>query len=137
MLRTDWTFDRFVEDSKKYSATPIKGVYSSSDADYRESFMRWFKNEARDFEADWMKTHKSLYDRYDGWIGDAFAERLSDMCFSDIYKDAYNQRPHLPSWYYIHAVGLPMEEDTSRMFCASPVEDAVENAKMMRKMMSR
>jgi len=128
----DWTYDLFVEDAEQYKATPRKGVYCRHDASDREQFMTWFKNCARDFEQEWLKTHEHRYDRWDGYIGDAFARELRQMCFSDIYKETYNQRPHLESWYYVHLVGFPMSEDVARTFCASPVEEAVEEAKQMR-----
>lgn len=136
-MMNDWTYDLFHEDSIKYKATPIKGVYPRSTADEREQFMVWFKNAARDFEETWNKTHAHRYDRYDGWIGDAFARTLGDLCFSDYYKDTYNQRPHLPTWFYVTVTGLPMEEDTIRTFCANPIRDAVENAKEIRMFFER
>lgn len=127
----DWTFDYFMEDSKAYHATPFKGVTCEDTSNYRKYFMVWFKNAARDFKEKWLKSHQFLYDKYDGWIGDAFGRTLTDW-FSDFYKDAYGQRPHLPVWFYVQAVGLPSREDTMRTFCASPVEDAVRNARLAR-----
>ena len=129
---TDWSFDQFMEDARAYKATPCKGVHCPSNASYRQYFMVSFKNFARDFKEKWYKTHEHLYDTYDGWIGDAFARELDDWCFSDFYKDAYNQRPHLSRWFYVQAVGLPHSEDTARTFCSSPVEEAMEMAKRMR-----
>lgn len=128
----DWSYDLFDEDSKIYKATPIKGVHCRKDASDREAFMVWFKNNVRDFIAEWKKECPHQYDNVKGWIGDAFANELCMMNFSDYYKDTYGQRPHLPSWYYVHAVGLPMSEDVSRMFCASPIENAIRDAKEMR-----
>ena len=128
----DWSYDQFVKDADRYSAKPMRGVHCRSNASDREKFMTWFKDCARDFKAEWLKSHTGLYDRYDGWVGDAFARELSDMCFSDYYKDTYNQRPHLSSWYYVHLTGLPMLEDTARTFCADPITDAVEMAQRMR-----
>ena len=134
MLATDWTYDLFVEDAGKYNATPRKGVHCNSNASERESFMVWFKNCARDFKAKWVAEGRTMYDRCHGWIGDAFARELGRTCFSDYYKDAYNQRPHLPAWYYVQATGLPHSEDTARTFCASPVKDAANMAKRVREM---
>ena len=128
----DWTFDMFMEDAKLYKATPCKGVHCPKDADYRQYFMTTLKNYARDFKEEWFKTHEHLYDSYDGYIGDAFARSLYRFGFSDFYKEAYYQRPHLDTWYYVHAVGFPQSEDTARMFCASPVEYAINNAKRTR-----
>lgn len=131
MLATDFTYDLFVEDAKKYTATAIKGVHCRRNADEREHFMVWLKNAARDFKETWMKSHKGLYDRHDGYIGDAFAQTLDDW-FSDFYKDTYGQRPHLDNWYYVHALGLPMQSDIARTFCADPVELACSMAKWYR-----
>lgn len=129
---TDWTYDLFNADAGLYKATPIKGVHCRKDADYREQFMVWLKNEVRDFKAEWAKECPYQYDTYRGWIGDAFARELWGLGFSDYYKDAYGQRPHLATWFYVHAVGLPMSEDVARTFCARPVEDAIENARQVR-----
>lgn len=136
MYATDWTFDFFKQDSELYKATPRKGVYPRSDTPYREYFMVTLKGYVRDFVEKWDQEHEGRkYDRYDGWIGDAFARQpmFHDGFFSDFYKDAYGQRPHLSTWFYIHLLGLPMSEDTARTFCANPIDDAVENAKYTRK----
>ena len=127
----DWTFDLFMEDARAYHETPMKGVYCEDTSNYRKYFMVWYKNAARDFKAKWLENHAHLYDKHDGWIGDAFASTLMDW-FSDFYKDAYGQRPHLPNWYYVQAVGFPSREDVGRTFCATPVEDAEEEAKRVR-----
>lgn len=131
-MANDWTFDLFMEDCSLYKATPIKGVHCRRDASDREKFMVWFKNRARDYLEKWNKSHDGLYDRYDGYIGDRFAEDLDKMLFSDFYKETYNQRPHLPRWFYVHALGLPMSEDIARTFCAYPVQEAIEEAKSYR-----
>lgn len=136
MYATDWTFDFFKEDSELYKATPRKGAYTRSNAPYREYFMVTLKGYVRDFVEKWNQEHEGRkYDRYDGWIGDAFARQpmFHNGWFSDFYKDAYNQRPHLSTWFYIHLLGLPMSEDTARTFCASPIQDAVNNAQYIRK----
>ena len=133
---TDWTYDYFVEDAKKYKATCMRGVYPREHASDRERFMIWYQNAARDFYVEWMTDHEHHYDRYDGWIGDAFARRMCDYRagaeFSDLYKDTYGQRPHLPMWYYVHVLGMPMSEDTARTFCANPIQDAIEAARECR-----
>lgn len=128
-MAMDWTYDLFNEDAHNYEATDTNSNVYGCD---RESFMHWFKNSAKRFVSEWKETHEHLYDTYDGYVGDAFAATLRDGFFSDFYKDVYGQRPHLPLWYYVKAVGLPQLEDTSRMFCASPIEDAIEDAKRMR-----
>lgn len=90
--------------------------------------MTFIKGTVRDFCRDWGD-HQ--YDDIRGWIGDAYAREL-DQWFSDFYKDAYGQRPHLPVWYYVHILGLPMREDVSRLFCANPIENAIRDAKLTR-----
>ena len=132
-LAQDWTFDMFVEDANLYKATAQKGVHCRSNAEYREYFMVTLKNQVRDFLANWNKDHDGhLYDRYDGWAGDAFAKELRRSEFSDFYKEAYGQRPHLGMWFYVHVLGLPHSEDVGRTFCATPVEDATNMAKRVR-----
>ena len=74
-MLNDWTYDEFMEDAKLYHETPFKGVHVPTD-NYRRYFMVWFKNHARDFKVKWFETHEHLYDRYDGYIGDAFARTL-------------------------------------------------------------
>lgn len=135
----DWSYDRFMEDAKLYRATPMKGVNCRRNASDREQFMTWFKNCARDFSQEWFKTHEHPYDKYDGYIGDAFMSEFSDMCFSDYYKDTYNQRPHLARWYYVQALDIymPTSEDVARKFCASPVNDAIADAIWVREEMDR
>lgn len=128
----DWTFDLFVEDANLYKATPRKGVYCSKDASDREQFMVWLKGAVRDFKAEWAEECQFQYDKYYGWIGDVFARRLWEIGFSDYYKDTYGQRPHLATWFYVQALGLPMSEDTARTFCATPVEDAIGRAREVR-----
>lgn len=129
----DWTFDLFMEDAKLYSATPMRGVYCREGASERECFMVWLKNAARDFAENWKKEHDGkLYDRHDGYIGDSFARGFFEMSFSDYYKDTYGQRPHLNRWFYVHALGFHQSEDIIRTFCAYPVEDAIEEARMNR-----
>lgn len=129
MIATDFTYDLFMQDANLYKATPQKGVYPSRNASEREQFMTWFLNCSRDFIAEWMKSHNSLYDN--GWIGDAFMENFPEE-FSDYYKDTYGQRPHLAHWFYLRATGLPSAEDTARCFCSTPVEDAIARAKRNR-----
>ena len=131
---TDWTYDMFIEDSKKYNATPIKGVHCSRNASAEECFMTWFKNCARDFRIKWESKGRRDYDDRYGYIGDAFAKDIIAYdCFSDYYKDTYGQRPHLPMWFYIRAIkNMPMREDIARTFCAWPVENAIEDAKRNR-----
>lgn len=128
----DWTYDLFLEDAKVYRAMPRKGVYPRRDAEMRELFMVWLKNAVRDFRAEWRDAGRKDYDQRRGWIGDAFILKLERSGFSDFYNEAYGQRPHLKTWYYVNAMELPSSLDTICSFCARPIEDAVENAKRMR-----
>lgn len=121
----DWTFDIYVEDVNKYGEENIDNI-----GNYNAYFIAHLKNSAKMFLIEWKEQHDGRL--FDGiYVGDAFAARISDW-FSDFYKDTYGQRPHLPMWYYIHLLGLPMQEDVSRTFCSSPIEDAIEMAKEVR-----
>lgn len=123
----DFTFDLFTEDMKVF------GEYGRKDAPLREQFVRWLKREAKEFKENWVnKYNKNLFNMHEGYIGDAFKNHLYESEFSDFYKDAYGQRPHLDLWFYVHAVGFPTSEDFARTFCASPVQDAIENAEQTR-----
>ena len=124
----DYTYDLFVDDAKAYKATPIKGVYPSSQVSARERFMVYLKNTIRDFKNDNPVYLVKSYDPSMGYVGDVFAMMLDDINFSDMYKDAYGQRPHLDAWFYIHALDLPMFEDIARIFCAEPVKEAIMDA---------
>ena len=122
----DWTYDIFMEDSKAFDA-------GEKIEEYRAGFIGWLKKAAKDFEAEWLAKHNGhRYETGYGYVGDAFAEEAFGDWFSDYYKEAYGQRPHLPNWFYIQAVKLPTKEDTFRTFCATPVEDAMEWAKETR-----
>lgn len=128
----DFTYDMFMEDAKLYKALPYNGVYASTD-NYRKYFMRNFKKYAETFKAKWFATYGKCFDEYHHYIGDAFAEEELTDWFSDFYKDAYGQRPHLPAWFYLQALdGFPSDEDIYRKFCATPVQDAINNAKVVR-----
>lgn len=126
MFAQDWTFDLFMADV----ATVRAG--GSCEDKYRDYFVKIFVDRAQKFLDDWKSCYGSVYAPSAGYVGDAYKAELADSCFSDFYKDAYGQRPHLPYWYYVQAVGLPMQEDIGRRFCASPVEDAVEAAQAAR-----
>lgn len=115
----DWTYDIFYDDlqsGKKGSAN---------------EFTEWLLKSAHKFEVNWKQYHRGSYDRTEGYIGDAFAETLQDF-FSDFYKDTYGQRPHLPRWYYVYPLGLPMAEDVMRTFCSTPIQDAYKSARIAR-----
>lgn len=125
---SDWTYDLFTEDVKIY------GIEDKTNGeDYHSYFISYVKRAADRFLNEWKAQHNGhLYDH--GWVGDAFAERIRDW-FSDFYKDTYNQRPHLPMWFYVHPLGLPMSEDTARTFCANPIGDAADEARFRRERM--
>ena len=123
----DWTFDQYIEDVKKYGAD-----VEDTDQGYNAYFIGFVKRSVARFLDKWNRAHDGkLYARGYGYAGDAFAEGLLEW-FSDFYKEAYGQRPHLPIWFYVHPLGLPMQEDTAREFCANPVADAIEEAKFCR-----
>ena len=130
----DWTYDLFAEDMRRYKV-PEGGFDSRMDStDYRRYFATWLKSAAADFMAEWLRTHNGRqYDANDGWVGDAFARvTVNSDFFSDFYKDAYNQRPHLDAWYYVYALGLPQRTDTVRVFCSDPISDAEKRAREVR-----
>ena len=129
---TDYTYDLFVEDMEKYTATPIRGVHCRRNAGDRERFARTMKNMVRDYKEEWAAHSDKVYDKMYGWIGDGFIFFFFFSCFSDLYKDTYNQRPHLDMWFYVTALGLPTGQDVFRTFCSSPVEDAIEAARRNR-----
>ena len=112
---TDWTYDLFCNDLK-------------NDAN---DFVRWLKKRAAEFSERWIAAHDGKkYDPIDGYVGDAFADEIMSDCFSDWYKDEYNQRPHLDRWFYVHPLGLPMSKDVTMTFCMGDrIEDAKDAAK--------
>lgn len=50
----DSTYDLFVEDMNRYTATPLKGVHCRRNARSRERFARALKNMARDYREKWV-----------------------------------------------------------------------------------
>lgn len=123
----DWTYDKYAEDIK---------IYTDEDKDYGDDYNGYFvsfmKRSVKRFLDKWNRQHDGkLYASGYGYAGDEFADSIRDW-FSDFYKEAYGQRPHLPMWFYIHPLGLPMREDTARMFCADPIEDAMTEARHAR-----
>lgn len=122
----DWTYDEFLADVAQY------GKDEDDPSNYRAYFIGYLKRSVERFLAKWNRAHDGkLYAKGYGWAGDEFADGWLDG-FSDFYKEAYGQRPHLPNWFYIHPLGLPMSEDTARRFCASPIMDAADEAKWRR-----
>lgn len=117
----DWTYDLYLQDVKVYGMED-----KSNGEDYNAYFVAYLKRAAARFLEEWKKQHDGkLYDH--GYVGDAFANKIREW-FSDFYKDTYRQRPHLPMWFYVHPLGLPMSEDTARLFCANPVDEAATEA---------
>lgn len=125
----DWTYDLYLEDCKKY------GDDAKDSSDYNAYFIDYMKRSVERFLDKWNRAHDGkLYARGYGYAGDEFADTMLEG-FSDFYKEAYGQRPHLPIWFYVHPLGLPMQEDTARGFCANPVEDAADEARWKRQNM--
>ena len=119
-MAQDWTYDMYVQGIR----------VNDSEDEYNRYFSETMRHNAEEFLENWKREHDGkLYDH--GWVGDAYASTLSDW-FSDFYKEAYGQRPHLPIWYYVNPLGLPMREDTARTFCAEPIEEAMESAQWVR-----
>ena len=123
----DWTYDQYIADVAKY------GADEDDSSNFNACFIGYMKRSVARFLDKWNRQHDGhLYAKGYGWAGDEFADALYECAFSDFYKEAYGQRPHLPFWFYIHPLGLPMQEDTARMFCADPIEEAIINARMVR-----
>ena len=124
----DWTYDQYLQDVKVY------GADFEDSGDYNGYFIGYMKRSVQRFLDKWNRAHDGkLYASGYGYAGDKFA---SDMdWFSDFYKEAYGQRPHLPMWFYIYPLGLPMQEDTARMFCADPIGNAATEARHSRESM--
>ena len=120
----DWTYDQYVQDVETYDVSDSDNIL------YNAYFVAMIKKSAKNFLNRWIAEHSGKL--YDGtWVGDEFAINFMNW-FSDFYKDTYGQRPHLPIWYYIHPLGLPMKEDSIRSFCARPIEDACNAARTCR-----
>ena len=110
---TDWTLDLAWNDADSVSALPLRrGVRSAKNLTEDQKFMQWLKTSAKFFAEDWEAEHDGhQYDRYDGWVGDAWLNYISD-CLSDWYKDTYNQRPHFRWEFFAMMCGLPTNADT-------------------------
>ena len=122
----DWTYDMYLDDVKKYS------IEDKNSHNYNAYFTAVLKESVEKYVSDWKATHNGhLYDLYDGYVGDGFVRDNADW-FSDFYKETYGQRPHLNMWFYVHPLNMPHGDDTARLFCATPIEDAVEAAKNAR-----
>ena len=98
----DWSFDRFVE-ACGVKAQPIKGVYAPSSYTDAQKFVYYLKHDFAAYLAD-------IYARYDfnprlDGLEHVFERFCNEWDFSDYYKDVFNQRPHLPSEFYLYALG--------------------------------
>lgn len=111
----DWSLDIAWADADSVKALPLEhGVYSKNMSDERK-FMQWLKTDARFFEERWLKEHDGCgYDKYDGWVGDAWLKHLTrECCLSDYYKDTYGQRPHFDYEFFAMMCGLPTRGETT------------------------
>lgn len=123
----DWTYDLFVG----FVAKCMQTEPSENESDEMQ-FTRWFIKKGQQFKEKWYENYGAYYVPGIGYAGDAFANEFDWGYFSDWYKDVYGQRPHLENWYYATWLGMPMQDDISRMFCANPIDDAIEQAKRAR-----
>ena len=124
----DWSFDEFVEDMRSVNALPMRrGVHSAKTLTERQQFCQHVKTMAKYFKEDYAEDN-GIYvkDSYE-YIGDAFANYLKrgDMCFSDWYKDLYNQRPHFQYQYGAMLCGLEVFGEVG--FCGDGWKDLMEH----------
>lgn len=129
---TDWTFDLFVEDAKTFKALPIKGVHCRSNASSAERFISQLKFICN----SWIAENKG---KCESWELERAFEYFfeNEINFSDMYKDAYNQRPHLDPIYYMYALGYNEYINTlAYTFCSSSMKEKIashaEEAKRIR-----
>lgn len=108
----DWTLDIAWADADSVKALPMRsGVYSAKNLTEGQKFMQWLKTEAKYFREDWRAKYQYDYDKYAGWVGDAWVDCISEV-ISDYYKDVYNQRPHFRYEFFAMMCGLPTNADT-------------------------
>lgn len=101
----DWTYDKFYATCQRTKALPLsRGVYMPATASYEEKFVARLK---RDF-ADFLEDNKDAFMPYTR-LEEKFEYFAQEYCFSDMYKDAFNQRPHLEARFYCHALGYEVE----------------------------
>ena len=118
----DWSFDLFFETCQTTKALPIKGVHPSRNASEAEAFVAWLKADFR----DWLERMYEEYDCSRESLEDMFKMYARESFFSDCYKDAFNQRPHLKPAFYLFAMGY--ENVGGLRFCMSPFSDDVADA---------
>lgn len=121
----DWTFDLFAEAMNSVEALPMeRGVRPSKNLSEAQRFAQYVKTYIK-FA---MKGYETDYCSWDYVV----SRTLSDMNFSDWYKDVFNQRPHFSSDFVGALCGVHGSSWTTRSFCAWPMEDAISNAKRTR-----
>ena len=129
----DWSYDKFFEVCQTTKALPIKGVHPSSKASEEEKFIAWLK---LDFRL-WKEQTEREYDCRYTTLEEMFNIYARESCFSDMYKDVFNQRPHLEAEFYLYAMGY--KDVGGLRFCQPPfthdVEEAIWSAKEYRKYM--
>lgn len=129
---TDWTFDKFVEDMMSVNPLPMRrGVHSPSTMSPRRKFCQYIKTEAKYFMEEYSENGTYVKNSYD-YIGDAFAEYLDELLFSDWYKDVYNQRPHFDRAFVAMLCDLPVFYEVG--FCDGGKRERMENQKKYAKL---
>ncbi len=112
---SDWSFDLFLADCKKYKALPIKGVYCRQGASDNEVFIstiklicnEWLADHTEDYTVRGINSNgrEYCYVETRDLCKALWAYLRNDVYFSDWYKDTYNQRPHLNGDLYLYALG--------------------------------
>lgn len=132
-MAMDFTFDMFVETLGTCKALPLAhGVYRNFGDDCASEFCTWLLTEAKEFKTHWSALYgdKRYADRL--YIGNAFMNYIDWSFFSDYYKDAFNQRPHLDRDLYVSALGFETNHDTIRAWSNMGVDYYSNRAKDIR-----
>lgn len=116
----DWSFDKFFKACQSTKALPIKGVHPSRNASDEECFVAYLKRDFADYLADFAIKYSYRN------LEEVFKCYCRETCFSDWYKDTFDQRPHLDSSFYLYAMGY--KEVGGIRFCMSPFSEEVEDA---------
>ena len=119
---SDWSFDLFLADCKKYKALPIKGVHCRQGASYNEEFIsniklicnEWIAENTEEFTVRGINSNGREYCYVETReMGRCLWSYLrNEVYISDWYKDTYNQRPHLNGDLYLCALGYRDLVDT-------------------------
>lgn len=133
----DWTLDIAWADADSVKAHPLRrGVHSSANMSDGRKFMQWLKTDAKFFAEDWRAEHDGHdYDRWDGYVGDAWLRHISMGGLSDYYKDTYGQRPHFDYEFFAMMCGLPTQGETTIRWDRYD-EHCREQAKRVREMLA-